>query len=37
MDGLIKAWLDTMRAQDLPYLFHYRDKNISDRILITSL
>ena len=37
MDGLIKAWLDTMRAQDLPYLLHCRDKNISNQILITSL
>ena len=28
MDGLIKAWVDIMRAQDLPYLLHCRDKNI---------
>jgi hypothetical protein len=37
MDGLIKAWLGTLRAQELPYLLHCRDKDMSDQTFITSL
>jgi hypothetical protein len=37
MDSLVKAWLDTMRAQYFLYLLHCGDKNKSDQTFVTSL